>query len=47
MVFSSCLILNIVSMHDISYIEEVLLAFVQYDNSSIGNVQAACKGGKL
>ncbi len=47
MVFSSCLILNIVSMHDISYNEEVLLASVQYDNSSIGNVQVVCKGGEL
>jgi hypothetical protein len=34
-------------MHDISYNEEVLLDFVQYDNSSIGNVQVVCKGGEL
>ncbi len=47
MVFSSCLILNIVNMHDINYNEEVLLASIQYDNSSINNVQVACKGGEL
>jgi hypothetical protein len=47
MVIFSHLILNIVNMHDISYNEEVLLAFVQYDNSNIGNVHVVCKGGEL
>jgi hypothetical protein len=37
--------MNIVNMHDISYNEEVLLASIQYDSSSINNVQAARKGG--
>ncbi len=43
----SCLIMYIMNVHNISFDEEILLTFVEYDNNSIGNVQTTCEGGEL
>ncbi len=47
MVSSSCPIMKIVNIHDINSNKDVPLDFARYENSSIGNVQVAHKGGEL
>lgn len=37
----------IMNVHDISFDEEILLTFVEYNNNNIGNVLTTCEGGEL
>ncbi len=45
--FSSCLMMNIMSAHNIISNEEVPPTFAGYGNDSIGNAQVVCQGGEL
>jgi hypothetical protein len=40
--------MNTINIHDISFNEEILLAFERYDNNdNIGNVEVAYESGEL